>query len=167
MRKFALFAAFAAALGGAVALHAQAPTDTTHRTHDGRGGRGGRGGPAMMDQMLLKNITLTDAQKGQLDQVRKAERDKMRADGTRADFDAIRKARQSGDTATARRLMAEQRAKMDARLTAHTAAIRTMLTPDQQKQLDANAAELKTHPRQLGRGGHGPGKWSGQRSRGT
>ena len=168
MRKLALFAAFAASLGGAAALHAQTPTDTTHRAHEGRGGRGARGGPGMMDQMLLKNITLTDAQKTQLDQIRRAERDKMRADGAqRGDFDAIRKARQSGDTATARKLMAEQHARMEARLTTHTAAIRAILTPDQQKQLDTNAAELKKHPMQFGRGGHGPGKWNGQRSPGT
>ena len=169
MRKLALFAAFAASLGGAAALHAQTPTDTTHRAHEGRGGRGGRGGPAMMDQMLLKNITLTDAQKTQLEKVRKTERGSMSSDsGTRrADFDAMRKARQSGDTVTARKLMAEQRARMEARLTAHTAAIRGILTPDQQKQLDANVAELKNHPRQFGRGGHGPGKWNGQRPPGV
>jgi Spy/CpxP family protein refolding chaperone len=168
MRKLALFAAFAASLGGAAALHAQtpAPSDTTHRTHEGRGGRSGRGGPAMMDQMLLKNITLTDAQKAQLEKVRKSERASMQNDGgtRRGDFDAIRKARQAGDTATARKLMAEQRTRMDAHLTAHAAAIRAILTPDQQKQLDANAADLKTHPMQLGRGGRGGGKWNGQRS---
>ena len=169
MRKLALFAAFAGSLGAA-ALHAQTPTqtpsDTTHRAHDGRGGRFGRGGPAMMDQMLLKNITLTDAQKTQLEQVRKSERASMQKDGgnRRGDFDAIQKARQSGDTVTARKLMAEQRAKMEAHLSAHTAAIRAILTPDQQKQLDANAAELKNHPMQFGRGGRGGGKWNGQRS---
>ena len=165
MRKLALFAAFAASLGGAAALHAQTPTDTTHRAHEGRGGRGGRGGPAMMDQMLLKNITLTDAQKTQLEKVRESERASMQSDGgRRADFDAMRKARQSGDTAAARKLMAEQRTRMEAHLTAHTAAIRSILTPDQQKQLDANVAELKKHPMRFG---HGPGKWNGQRSPGV
>ena len=81
----------------------------------------------------------------------------MQKDGgdRRGDFDAIQKARQSGDTATARKLMAEQRTKMEAHLTAHTAAIRAILTPDQQKQLDANAAELKNHPMQFGRGRRG------------
>lgn len=167
MRKLALFAAFAASLGGAAALHAQTPNDTTHRSHEGRGGRFGRG-PAMMDQMLLKGITLTDAQETQLETVRKSERASMQADsGTRrGDFDAMRKARQSGDTVTARKLMAEQRSRMDARLTAHSAAIRAILTPDQQKQLDANVAELKKHPMHGGRG-HGSGKWSGQRSPGA
>ena len=170
MRKLAFFAALAASLGGAAALHAQttaqSPSDTAHRAHEGRGGR--RGGPAMMDQMLLKNITLTVAQKTQLEQVRKSERASMQKDGgnRRGDFDAIKKARQSGDTATARKLMAEQRTRMEAHLTAHTAAIRAILTADQQKQLDANAAELKSHPMQFGRGGRG-GKWNGQRSPGT
>jgi Spy/CpxP family protein refolding chaperone len=164
MRKLALFAAFAAALGGAAALHAQTPTDTTHRAHEGRGGRFARGGPAMMDQMLLKNIVLTDAQKTQLENVRKTERSSMEKDGAgrRAEFDALRKARQAGDTATVRRLMAEQRTRMEARLTAHAAALRAILTPDQQKQLDANVTELKAHPRQFGRGRGG--EWHGQKS---
>lgn len=165
MRKLALFAAFAASLGGAAALHAQTPTDTTHRTHEGRGGRGGRGGPAMMDKMLLKNITLTDGQKTQLEQVHKAQRDEMQAGRGqgRGDFEAIQKARQSGDTAAANRLMKEQRARMEARRDAHAAAIRAMLTPDQQKQLDANLAELKTRGPEFGRG-HGQRQWHAQRS---
>ena len=78
----------------------------------------------------------------------------MTADGgaRRAEFDAMRKARQSGDTATANRLMLEQRTKMDQQFAAHSAAIRAILTPDQQKQLDANVAEMKIHRGEFGRG---------------
>lgn len=168
MRKLALFAALVGSLGGAAVMHAQAPQtpqDTAHRAYQGRGGRQGRGGPAMMDRMLLKNITLTYAEKGQLAQLRKSERAKMAADSgaRRADFEAMRKARQSGDSATMKKLMAEQRTRMVARLDENAAAIRTVLTPDQRKQLDANVAELKSHPAELGRG-RAPGQWHAQRS---
>jgi Spy/CpxP family protein refolding chaperone len=160
MKKLALFAALAASLAGTQAVHAQAQHDSSTRGH---GGRGGRGGPAMMEQSLLKNITLTDAQKSKLEQLHKAQRDEMQAGRGqgRGDFEAIQKARQSGDTATAIRLMKEQRTKMEARRDAHTAAIRAILTPDQQKQLDANLAELKKHDGDLG--GRGKRQWNAQR----
>jgi Spy/CpxP family protein refolding chaperone len=144
MRKLSFIAALAMSLVGAQTVHAQSPRDSTaHRW----GGRGGRGGPGMMEHALLKNITLSDAQKSQIEQLQTTERSSMQADAKsgRADFDAMRKARQSGDTATANRLMQADRAKMEQRFTAHTAAVRAMLTPDQQKQLDANVAELKSH----------------------
>ena len=45
----------------------------------------------------------------------------------RAEFDAMRKARQSGDTAAARQLMLEQRTKMDQQFAAHSA--KTVVVP--------------------------------------
>ena len=154
MRKLSFVAALAVSLAGAQALHAQGtqqPRDTSaHRW----GGRRGPGGPGMMEHALFKNITLTDAQKSQLQQMQKSEGAAMKSDmaAGRADFDAMRKARQSGDTVTANKLMAEQRAKMEQRFTAHAAAVRAILTPDQQKQFDANVAEAKQHVAQFGRG---------------
>jgi len=152
MRKLSILAALAVSLAGAQAVHAQAPRDSTAHRWGGRGGRGGPGGPGMMEHALLKNITLTDAQKTQLKEVQKTERASMAADSgaRRANFDAVRKARQSGDTATARRLMAEQRTKMEQQFTTHSAAVRAILTPDQLKQFDANVAEMKSHRREFG-----------------
>jgi Spy/CpxP family protein refolding chaperone len=108
----------------------------------------------MREHALLKNITLTSAQKSKLEQVQKSERASMTADSgaRRAEFDAMRTARQSGDTATAHRLMLEQRTKMDQRFAAHSSAVREILTPDQQKQFDANVAEMKSHRGEFGRG---------------
>jgi Spy/CpxP family protein refolding chaperone len=108
----------------------------------------------MMEHALLKNITLTDAQKAKLEQVQQSERASMTADNgaRRAAFDAMRKARQSGDTAAAKRLMLEQRTKMDQQFAAHSAAVRAVLTPDQQTQFDANVAEMKSHRGEFGRG---------------
>lgn len=117
----------------------------------------------MMEHALFKNITLTDAQKTQLAQIRKSEQASMTANAgaQRADFDAMRKARQSGDTATMNRLMAQQRAQMEQRFATHAAAVRNILTPDQQTQFDANVAEAKAHPGGFGRG-RGPGQWRGK-----
>jgi len=149
MRKLSILAALAVSLAGAQAVHAQAPRDSTAHKWGGRGARGG-----MMEHALLKNITLTEAQKAKLEQVQKSERASMTAGGGArgAEFDAMRKARQSGDTATANRLMLEQRAKMDQQFSAHSDAVRAILTPDQQKQFDANVAEMKSHRGEFGRG---------------
>jgi len=151
MRKLSILAALAVSLAGAQAVHAQAPRDSTAHKW---GGRGGRGGPGMMEHALLKNITLTDAQKAKLEQVQQSERASMTADSgaRRAAFDAMRKARQSGDTAAAKRLMLEQRTKMDQQFAAHSAAVRAVLTPDQQTQFDANVAEMKSRRGEFGRG---------------
>jgi len=151
MRKLSILAALAVSLAGAQAVHAQAPRDSTAHKW---GGRGGRGGPGMMEHALLKNITLTDAQKAKLEQVQQSGRASMTADNSarRAAFDAMRKARQSGDTAAAKRLMLEQRTKMDQQFAAHSAAVRAILTPDQQTQFDANVAEMKSHRGEFGRG---------------
>ena len=141
MRKFALFVAFALVASG------------TNLQAQGRGmgrasGRGGPGGPAMMmDRLLFKDITLTDAQKAKLEELHKAERDQMQAQvgrgGGAADFEAIRDAREKGDTATVRRLMADQRDKMEARRNERIAALRAILSSDQVAQFDANVDEMK------------------------
>jgi len=144
MMMVAALAAMASATGGA--LHAQGNPGR-------RGGMGMRGmGPGMMDSALLKGITLNDAQKSKLAQIQEAERAKMQAEGGagRAEMDSIRAARERGDTAAAQRLMAAQRAKMDARREAQIVAIRGILTPDQLTQFDANVAELKKRAAGMG-----------------
>ena len=159
MKKVAMVAAAFAALAAAGVAQAQgtgAPAQHRHGA-EGRGsmgmGPGGRGG-MMMEQMLFKGITLTDAQKAKLDTVHQQMRTAMQAQRGqgRPDFSAIREAREKGDTATANKLMAEQRAKMTAQQDAHMATIRTILTPDQQKQFDANVAEMKKHQGEWGPG---------------
>jgi Spy/CpxP family protein refolding chaperone len=113
----------------------------------------------MMEHMLLQGITLTDDQKAKLEDVHKTERAQMKANGQngRAEFDAIRDARQKGDSATANKLMAEQRTQMDARRDAQIASIRGLLTGDQQKQFDTNVTTMK----QRGPGRGGPGRRPG------
>ena len=152
MRKTMVIAALLAAVASTTALQAQGNPGGGRR-----GGMGMRGSPGMMDAELLKGITLSDAQKAKLEQIREAERAKMQAEGGRgggrAEMDSVRAARERGDTATASRLMAEQRLKMDARREAQITAIRGILTPDQLPQFDANVAELKKRPPGGRRGG--------------
>ena len=160
MRKLALLVSFALVASGTT-VQAQ-----------GRGmgrasGRGGPGGPAaMMDRFLFKDITLTDAQKAKLEEMRTAERDQMQAQAGRgrggADFEAIREARQKGDTATVARLMADQRQKMEAQRDERIAAIRAILTADQVSQFDANVAEMKKRESEMPMG---PGRRGGPPSR--
>jgi Spy/CpxP family protein refolding chaperone len=114
----------------------------------------------MMDRMLLRGITLSDAQQAQLKALHDADRQKMeaaRGNGQgREEMEAIRAAREKGDTATARQLMEAQRAKMDARRDEQISAIRAILTGDQTAAFDANVAELKKRESEgRGRGGHG------------
>jgi len=156
MRKIAMLAAFAA-FTGAAALQAQ-DTPPGGRGGRGRGGFGGPGAGAMIDRALLRGITLTDAQKASLDQLHQADRERMQAqnpDERRAEMEAMRDARQRGDSATVKRLMAEQRTKMDARRDEQIASLRALLTGDQVTTFDANVAELKKREADAGPGGFG------------
>ena len=74
----------------------------------------------------------------------------------RQDMEAIRAAREKGDSATAKQLMDAQRAKMDARRDEQVSAIRAILTGDQTAAFDANVAEMKKREAE-GRGRGGPG----------
>ena len=136
------------AAGAAAAQSAQRPNarpDTTERGHRGWDGeRGGRrrGGP---DGMLLKGITLTDAQKTRLKALREEHKSEMQK--SREQFGAVmqeaRAARERGDTATARAKMEQVRSQMDRQRERQIATLRTILTAEQQKQLDANIASWK------------------------
>jgi protein CpxP len=146
------------AAGAAAAQAAQRPNarpDTTERDHrrwDGeRGGR--RGGP---EGMLLKGITLTDAQKTRLKALREEHKSEMQK--TREQFRGVmqeaRAARERGDSATARAKMEQVHSQMDRQRDQQIATLRTVLTADQQKQLDANIAAMKQRGPQGGQRHH-------------
>jgi Spy/CpxP family protein refolding chaperone len=110
MKRIRIFALLAALVAfAAPAAHAQ--------------GGGGQGRGRQMEA-LMKDITLTDAQKAQVDSIGQAFRAQMppMTQGT------------PPDSAT--------RAKMGEVRQKQYAAIRTVLTPDQQKVFDKNLAEL-------------------------
>ena len=125
LATFASLAAVAAVFSAApLALRAQPP---------GGGMRGG--GMAMMQNMLMEGITLSDAQKSRIDSIRTANRQAMMAE------------RQGGgmagppDSAT----MAARRARTEA----ERKAIRDVLTADQQKTFDANVARMEERMREM------------------
>ena len=92
MTKMTVIAALAT-LASAGALHAQSaqqPQQPRQHAEDGRGPGGRRGGG--MNQMLLKGITLSAAQKAKLQELRQAERSKAGANEQRRqnpEFQAI------------------------------------------------------------------------------
>ena len=158
MRKsFVVGLGLALSLAGAAAAQQQAP-DSVRRDHSGGDHRGpgrpdgrfeGRGGPG---GFLLKDISLTDAQKTQVKQLREANRGKMDAnrDAMKKQFDEARAARERGDTTAARAIMQRNRQAMEAARAQDIAAIRNILTADQRVQFDKNVVEMKKHEAQRG-----------------
>jgi Spy/CpxP family protein refolding chaperone len=114
-----------------------------------------RGGP---DGALLKGITLSEAQKAQLATLRESQRAEMQKN--REQFSAARKevrdAREKGDTATARAKMTALRTQMTQQRERHIAALRGILTDEQEKQFDTNVAALRERGERGARGERGP-----------
>lgn len=137
--------------GTAVAQQSGQDAPKRERGEGERGMRGEdrRGGP---DGFLFKDITLTDAQKTQIQALRKAEHDKMAAnkDQRRTQFDEARAARQRGDTTAARAIMQRNRQAMEQDREQHFAQVRNILTAEQRTQFDKNVAELKLRQEKRG-----------------
>ena len=158
MTRMGLGLALVVGAAGAAAAQSTRPGNRPDATQSERGERGTRRrGPGGPDGALLKGITLTDAQKTRLQELRKDNRAEM--EKTREQFGAVmkeaREARQRGDTATARAKMEQVRAQMDKQREHQIASLRTVLTAEQQKQLDANVAQWKERARDGGRRDHG------------
>lgn len=148
MRKTMMATAFGLALSfGAVGVAAAQATQQPQRHEQGERGmrRRGPGGE------LLKGITLTADQKAKLKDLRKAEKPN---DEFKKAMENARAARQRGDTAAARAQMQALRPQMEQARERQVAAIRSILTPDQQKQFDANVATWKQRAAEHGKDGH-------------
>jgi protein CpxP len=139
------------AVGAASAQSAQQPT----RGHAERGGRRGPG--------LLKGITLTPDQKTKLQALRKDEKSDASREQFRKAMADVRAARQRGDTAAAKAQMQTMRTQMEQSREREFASMRSILTPDQQKQFDANVADWKQHMAQRGEHRGGKQGHAGQR----
>jgi Spy/CpxP family protein refolding chaperone len=113
-----------------------AQTSVDAGTADG-GARGGRGG-GRRDEMLLRGITLSDAQRTQIDSIRAR---------YRAQFDANRGQNNGGAPDPA---MRQQMMDMMQR---QSAEIRAVLTPDQQAQFDRNIEDMRSRAGRRGAGG--------------
>ena len=153
MTRMGLGLALVVGAAGAAAAQSTRPDarpDSTRREHGAASG-GACVAAARVDRSgaLLKGITLTDAQKTRLKALRKEQQPEMKK--TREQFGAVMKeardARQRGDTVTARAKMEQVRTQMDAQRERQVASLRTILTAEQQKQLDANVAAMKERAR--------------------
>ena len=99
-----------------------------------QGGGGGRGGAAMQN-MLFEGITLTDAQKVQVDSIRGAFRAQNGQRGGQ------RGAGGAPDSAA----MAARRERM----TAERTSLRALLTAEQRPVFDKNVAQMETRMREM------------------
>ena len=138
MRKLtALFVASTLALGATSAAFAAdtatttaAPAESKMMHHKGK--------PGMHHDMMFKDLNLTDAQKQQIRDIKKAEHDKMQ-DNRRAMHDLI--ASDSFDKAKAEAQIAkmeeQHKGMMLSRLETQN-KIYNILTPEQKKQFNAN-----------------------------
>jgi len=159
MRKTMMATALGLALSvGAVgAASAQATQQPQRSELEGRGMRRGPG------EALMKGITLTADQKARLKELRKSDKDNPVNQQFRKAMADARAARQRGDTAAARAQMQALRPQMEQAREHQVGAMRSILTPDQQKQFDANLAEWKQHAaqRREGRDGGRDGRHAG------
>lgn len=152
----------ALSLASVAAAQQTAPSsDSARRDHGGDhgGDRRGHGGPGGRFEghggvggFLFKGITLTDAQKTEIKQLRESQRATTHAnrDAMKKQFDEARAARGRGDTTAARAIMQRNRQAMEAARTQEIAAIRNILTAEQRVQFDKNVAEAKQHEAERG-----------------
>ena len=151
MKKHLAFLA-AALVAVAPMAHAQATTAPAPRAE--RGSMKGMRGPGHGD--MYKSLNLTDAQKAQVKAIHQkyASRFKSARDASKPDFDAMRAARQKGDTAAMRAAREKLRADMAPTQKVREqemAEVRGILTPAQQQQFDAMKAKFA---KRGAKGGH-------------
>lgn len=181
--KIATAAGLALVIAAGTAVVAQAPRsgaqppaagdsarqDRRGERGPGERGPGGRrsGGP---EGMLLRGITLTDAQKQQLATLRPTQGapDEAARERARTAMSEARAARERGDTATANARLAQLRTQREQERARHVAAVRGILTAEQRATFDKNVAEMQQRQQARGeRGDRGPrGERGGRGERG-
>ena len=140
MRKLtALFVASTLALGAANIAHA---ADTTAAPAEGKPMMHHKGKPGPHHEMMFKDLNLTDAQKQQVREIMKGQRDQMKrppVEERRAMHDLI--ASDSFDKAKAQAQIEKMDAQRKAQMLTHMETqnkIYNILTPEQKKQFNAN-----------------------------
>ena len=144
MRKFtALFVASTLALGATSMAFAADTTTTAAAPAEGKMMMHHKGKPGMHHEMMMfKDLNLTDAQKQQIRDIMKSQRDQMKRpplEERRAMHDII--ASDSFDKAKAEAQIDKMAEQHKARMLAHLETqnkIYNILTPEQKKQFNAN-----------------------------
>ena len=139
MRKLtALFVASTLALGATSMAFAADTATTTAAPAEGKMMMHHKGKPGMHEMMMFKDMNLTDAQKQQIRDIKKAEHDKMQ-DNRRAMHDLI--ASDSFDKAKAQAQIDKMDTQRKEMMLSHMETqnkIYNILTPEQKKQFNAN-----------------------------
>ncbi len=135
--------------GGAALAAAQqtTPAPTPQTQHSGKFMRG-RGGSGGGERVLFKGITLSDAEKASLHDVRAKYQPQLRAlrQQEKPQMQGARAARQRGDTAALRQIWQQdspQRQQAKQLMTAERNDMRHALTPANQSKFDANVKILE------------------------
>lgn len=143
MRKLtALFVASTLALGATSMAFAADTATTTAAPAEGKMMMHHKGKPGMHHDMMFKDLNLTDAQKQQVRDIMKSQRDQMKRpplEERRAMHDII--ASDSFDKAKAEAQIDKMAEQHKARMLAHLETqnkIYNILTPEQKKQFNAN-----------------------------
>jgi Spy/CpxP family protein refolding chaperone len=163
MRNTRLVLLVVAVLASAASLAgAQTSNPATVRTTRSAAGRAGK-------KALLRGITLTAVEKARVKEihVRSRTEGKTLRETLKPAMVQAKAARQKGDTAAARAVLERtkgDREKLRALKARQTADIRSALSPEQQKQLDANVQQAAKQPgAKKGKGGKGRRKDRAQR----
>jgi Spy/CpxP family protein refolding chaperone len=132
--------------GMAGVAEAQTPQRDRQPRARGEMWRGGKQPGGMRG--LLRGITLTDAEKANVEAVGEKYRGEFQTirQSMRPDLEAARAARQRGDTAAARAAFsrtADERAQLEALTERMRADVRAALAPEHRAQFDANVARMK------------------------
>jgi Spy/CpxP family protein refolding chaperone len=142
------------AIGGAAALSAQQTTPAPTATKHGRHGKAGE----RLDEQLFRGITLSDAEKANIANVRNKYAPQMKAlrQQAKPQTQALRAARHRGDTAAVRQLMAQTAPQRDQErklLQAEQNDFRGALVPANQAKFDANLKQVQRRMAKHGKGG--------------
>lgn len=123
--------------------------------HPGRSAEGAR-----PREGLLRGVTLNHAERTRLKEIRGEHRAEARGlrESLKPAMQEARAARQKGDTAAARAVMArtaKDRAALRALQTRQRAEVRSVLSPDNQRQFDANVQQAGRHRTAAAKKGRG------------
>ena len=134
---------------------AQTAVPGAPRARQQRGGRSERG-----RGRLFRGITLTGAEKARVKEIRQKYKTETKAlrESLRPAVQEMRSAREKHDTVAmkaARDRTAADRQRLDALMQRERAEIRTVLTPEQQTQFDANAKQIAERRAGRKNGGRG------------
>jgi len=145
MRTSTMIQALGLVLSLGVAGVASAQSGQPPRSEGANGWRRGSGDGG--ERYLLNGINLTPQQQRRLEQIRQERRNEMQANRERYQkmMADARAAHERGDAAAERARREEGRAEMQRQRDRHMAAMRGLLTNEQQRRFDANAAEWRKH----------------------